>query len=469
MSIEGENEKLFTPKSILRKLGPGLQRILEDLDPYKRRSNILGKIDDASRFCWTCGRKGVDEAHIVPCIEGGLNYPDNIIFLCSRPTKANDDPNRFGCHELYDNFGAISRAELQNIKKNGPDRDARSRMIENVDLARKLNLEVYLKGSRIAKDKTLRMRLQKAAEPAERFEQLTELIDNWRRRPRKDAIRHATKYVDQAKEIIGKVRNSELKSRFYYQEAYVEILKEKLEDAIILLTKSIDEANKAGAWLYEAMSKVQRLVVIGMLMSTSETFGEKGLQHLEEWTCLTDLFNKKSEDARKELQRIKQECRDSDEIEILEKELACSVRFLQNCRIHHARFAVKRKNLAVAKEEMAQYSELRSKLTIADGWVAEDATIATITYGMIAALDDLNPEERVKSTRMLVRGIMMILETNQKGQENIRDGLFALGMLLQQNDLYKDYASRFFEVAANIHDPLSRVMESFGPKSLRVL
>jgi hypothetical protein len=254
-------DALRTSYEISRELGDDYLDLicLYDIKRRERRkTNSIAK-QLQPRKCAACGRTPPDvprleTAHITPLSECAETTKDNLLLLCKeRPS----DPE-LGCHTLYDQ-GYCSVADMRECQKRwaaGLPPTTRDYMIQlRGAFGPRPQQQGYLKaGLKHLKNK-------QASEPvgSEEWNSLQiQIAELTRRRAKKDALKRASAEI--LKVNPENLNRDSLKSRYFYEKAYIEFLSGRLDNAFEdfyvgreALKANLTNAENRWRWAAEAL------------------------------------------------------------------------------------------------------------------------------------------------------------------------------------------------------------------------
>lgn len=453
---------LKTVTEIRQALVTDYRNLVDSYDKKKKERNSRRSIRQKlhPKKCAACGRHDIrlELAHISPLQECAITDEKNLLWLC----KEDKNDVELGCHTLYDQ-GYYS---IMNMCKCRADWKANNSPIARKQMIQLLNdfgprphqlghLSVELKN----------LRKQQKNKPIESQEwslfqiQIAEVT---RRRAWKNALLQAQKEI--YKVNPNNIQSNSLKTRYYYEKGYIELLSGRYHDAFDdffvgrKILGSIKEKPKNG-WRWAAHTSL--ISQCSRLMLFSEN------KKAWTWDKIRQEHSKGLHYARIAAKNIESEINSSsskinDESEYLKNEYRHAQRWVHNCLVHLIKPDLAQNKLNNALTRWKKVYDNWEKMDISNGWDAGFRPSHLSIYGQIMLKSAQDHKEIDKALAYPIRSLVLILGMRRYQPEGIRDTLFSIAdALKRKNDpTYK----HIHEVASNCVD-LSSWFNPYVPKS----
>jgi len=468
------NKEIRTINQIKTALREDARKILRDLDgSTEQRAATREAATRLERFqpprrCWACGSwehdadiKEVSRAHIFPIEEGGTTTPENLIPLCVRrhgALRTNDIEkiaNKLGCHDLVDQ-GMLSRSRLVALQSSPvPDPNIRKKLIETARRAPKSTLDNIRKDKgNVRKEKIAALDLYRKARGADgnsvqRVTIFIEAASAIRRAWDEKAIKRAEKILKEVEPYCNQGLPPLLYSRYLYEKAYVELLKDKPQaaDTFDLSAQFAQKDKSVSAQVSAVISRAQGLIVRTVQASPKQlrnTLGEKfDVQWVELFTIIIKLRARVTPKDAKTRNHIN--------------------RWVQILLIGRARLNIKRRRFPLAERLLREWELVRRGLDASTGWTIAMVPVANISFGLIAVLGPRSNPRRKEMLRRLFLGTRLMIWDPRKTIEGLRDAILAVSKALEEHQEPERQcaAKNFREVGERIVDPLSLFPQTY--------
>lgn len=276
-------EMLKTPAQIRRQLGEDYNHIKNDFDRHKedraKTKRAAQKACREAEACAICGQKPdakglrLEWAHIIGLQECGETEPANLLPLCRRPDRKGWQPDRLGCHQLYDLAPSATPAEVFRAQKlwcagkSWPelrqDMEKRSRDFFRQADSGSEELARLIAASRFKQaDDLCRELLEGTLDASDRFWWQMKLVEVCRRRGRLGQLEEAER---QWTELERTGPPPQWAPFFFYEGGYIRLLLGQHEEAhqqFRQVSALQPTSDTAGIWVSSVSLIVQMLVAI---------------------------------------------------------------------------------------------------------------------------------------------------------------------------------------------------------------
>jgi tetratricopeptide (TPR) repeat protein len=416
-----KSKMLLTGSMIKKALGSIYERLKNDFDPHKnerRETDRIGrrvfkkKID----VCVACGGnrdKGfrLEYAHIVPLEECGETKEENIVPLCERQGKQQE--NR-GCHKLFDEgYASITEVERAKLEwKNSNSKYLlRKQMVKrykkhqeqsaSITSDSKNKIQALLtKGATVQAITEAKRLLKQTNDKDTIFELKLKIINIERRRSALGALERSAKYFDQLEQENGVPKK--FASWFYYEGGYIKLLSGHHNTALKYFQQSLNAIDKTKKnWQAQFVAATSLIVQSKIaLMGSKAPFST----------------------LRSQLIKAKTIASQAKEIH--------GTRWISNCLWHLVTVDILRGNIQCAQESFEEAQNHWHTMTVLEGWDKRSRlTILAITGELLAekAKNKTNAREALK---YLTRALVLLVGARPHFPERGRDLLFATARML---------------------------------------
>lgn len=371
------------------------------------------------RKCAACGLKPPDvfrleKAHISPLSELAITSPENLLLLCRRHR---DDPH-LGCHTLYDQ-GYCSIVDMRGCRKRWikcQQPTTRDRMMQlRAYFGPRLQQQGALKKEL---DKLKQQQRSKPTDSEEWYRLQIRIAEVTRRQARKDALKHAWKEITRVDP--GKLISGSLKSTYYYEKGYIELLDDRLDDAFDDFYNGreilkADLSNVENCWRWAAHT-----VVLAQLSCLRRSTDPKAGWS---WNKIRQELVKALSYSEKAVQDLKKVIH-TRSTPNLQEEYRHAQRWMQNCLVHLIKPDLAQRHLVSAYRGWNKAYENWEKMDISSGWDAGLRPTLLSLYGKLQ-LESAQSEDEVRcALAYLVRSLVLMLGLRRQQPEGIRDLLF---------------------------------------------
>jgi len=395
--------------------------------------------------CAACGRMPprvlrLEAAHISPLSECAVTTPDNLILLCK---EYRDDPEQ-GCHTLYDQ-GYCSVVDMHECRKcwaEGQRPTTRHRMMQlRASFGYRPQQQGHLK---IALGGLKKQQASKSADNEDWHSLQIQIAEVTRRRARKDVLKRASQEIIRVDPEI--LRNASLKSRYFYEKGYIDLLSGRLNDAFDdfydgreLLTANLSNAENRWRWAAHTalLAQLSRL-----MHSTNPKTGWSWGKIRQELTRALSYSDTTARDVKKAIQ--------AGSTSNLREEYRNARRWVQNCLIHLIKPDLAQRRLKSARRVWDKAYDNWQRIDISSGWDAGFRPTLLSLYGNLMLESAQNEKDVKNALAYLVRSLVLMIGLRRQQPEGIRDLLFWIGEAL--NRINDSADQRIRAVASNCID-----------------
>lgn len=417
----------------------GLKTEFDPLKNERRETVKIGRrvFNKKTSVCVACGKNkdngfSLEYAHIVPLEECGETKEENIVPLCKRQGKRQE--NR-GCHKLFDD-GYASITEMQRArlewKKGTSKYQLREHMVEryqkhqkqsssiNSDSKNKIQALVT-HGATVKAIKEAKRLLEQTGDKNESVELRLKIIEIERRRSALGALERASKCFFQLEQEKGTPKN--FYSWFYYEGGYINLLLGRHNIALDYFQKSLNAVDKTKKnWQGQFVAATSLIV-----QSKNALMGPKA----------------PFPTLRRKLIEAKKIADQAEEIH--------GTRWVSNCLWHLVTLDILRGDIQCASNSLEKAQNHWHTMTVLEGWdKGSRLTILAITGELLAAKAK-NKTNAQDALKYLTRALVLLIGARPHFPEGGRDLLFAIAHMLhligrnRQADQVHNVASRIRE------------------------
>ena len=383
--------------------------------------------------CAGCGKRDtkkyqLDAAHISPLSECEDTIESNLILLC----REKKEVRPLGCHTLFDR-GYCSINEI---------REARSRWEKDKrpELRSLLNRQLTKLGTREQQQGHLKNEVDQLRKIQDELKQdnrkewvqkQIQIAEIERRRTKKDALNTAEKELN--KIAIDQITGSAWRSRYYYENGYIALLKGRPGEALAAFNS---EKSKISGWRWTAhtVMAIQAQLVLNPLPMNDAA-----------WLKIQKVLSKALLEAKRDLRQLRLR-RKLEEIRHAE-------RWVQNCLLQLVKPTIALHKYGDAKKFWNLASKNWERMDLSSGWEAAFRPAQLFLQGKLLLDRDQGKHGADKALPYLVRALVRMVGLKHQQPENSRDLLCAIAVgLKRKNDPYyievKEVAERCIDYSS---------------------